>query len=777
MSIFSLVLIALVSIVYSQTYVAFTADFYATAPQWGTGYFTGKLSYDWGTGFMKLAFDNADGYTEFYQFNVDKGYNEKILTGQFTYQYLYKTSNSCPCETVALQYAMPPLFVSSVTQNTLSGLPYWILQTTAATDPAIPSSIRSDKSDISKWFVNFDIKLLLGNGATKPYSLASTYYKDAAGKPAGFSINDYQQRTFTLTNVVEAATKTLGLTPPASSACKCGKLLDLVISLDRSGSIPVKSWNLEYAFVKNLTGAFDYGDNKANVGIVNWNAAQWTSLDLTVGTSTPVVNNAVNNMVCCGTPPTTNLGSSCCCCGTPIGGGVWAAGNMLLSSNRPKATKVAVVLTDGCQNHLWVPTQGSAGVATPCSCGSESACANDTTCVGDIDKWYQWTSKNVQGVKIIAVGVGDSSTICINQLNRLAGGDPTNVYNPQSWDDLLTIVQTISATACTTNNTLCPSCCGICTCGVCYPAVKCFDQDKCNLGVLDTSSQCCRTEPVVCTPGPCQTATCLPASGCQVNAVTCKPPPQGACYEWYCNSTSINCATRPLSPLPISCQNIVIPECVTDGDCGGKSKCQNDICVNGTCKHTTVVCPASDQCQTTVCKPTAGCVTTTKPCNDNNLCTTDTCDGKVKGGCVYTNITCPNYKDPCLVTYCDPAFGCLNKTSTSELPVCSNITASNCSQVKCSNKTCFLQYYCLTPPPTSSENPPAVSTVVLASSITGAAIAGIVIAGVVLVVGLGGGAAVAIAGAAGAGGVVAVSSNPLYQGSGTSGTNPLAGGT
>jgi len=62
----------------------------------------------------------------------------------------------------------------------------------------------------------------------------------------------------------------------------------------------------------------------------------------------------------------------------------------------------------------------------------------------------------------------------------------------------------------------------------------------------------------------------------------------------------------------------------------------------------------------------------------------------------------------------------------------------------------------------------------LASSITGAAIAGIVIAAVCLVVGLGGGAAVAIAGAGAGGGVVAVASNPLYQGTGTSGTNPLA---
>jgi len=641
------------------------------------------------------------------------------------------------------------------------------LPTSAAGDSALAD--RGDNAQCTKYFVNFDINIVLGNGATKPYSLAPTYYQSAAGAPAGFSINDYQQRTFTFTNVVDLPSP-LGLAPPPSAACKCGKLLDLVISLDRSGSIPVSSWLLEYAFVQNLTGAFNYGPNMANVGIVNWNSAQWTSLDITVGTTAPVVQSAVNNMVCCGNPPTTTLTSSCCCCGTPIGGGIWAGGNMLLSSNRPKATKVIIVLTDGCQNHIWDAVNQ---VAIDCGCVSEKACATNTNCTSDITKWYQWTTQQIQGVKVIAVGVGTSATICTDQLNLLAGGDPTNVYNPQSWQDLQNLVQTISATACTTNNTLCPSCCGICTCGVCYPAVKCFDQDQCNLGAVDTNSQCCTVTPVVCTPGPCQSATCLPASGCSISNITCKPP--GDCYEWYCNATSVNCATRPLSPLPTSCQNIIIPQCVTDGDCGGRSKCQNDTCVNGTCFHTPVVCPPSDQCNTIVCKPASGCVTTTQICNDNNACTSDKCDPVVTGGCVYTNITCPDYQDPCLVTYCDTTYGCLNQTSIDILPICSNLTAGNCSQIKCANKTCFLQYYCATPGPTGTESNPA-NTIILASSITGAAIAGIVIAGAVLVIGLGGGAAVAIAGAGGAGGVVSVQSNPLYSGAGTSGTNPLAQG-
>jgi hypothetical protein len=187
MSILILVFIALVSLVHSQsgTYVAWTAKFQAMAPQWGTGFFTGTCSYDWGTGFMKLVFDDADGYTEFYQWNTDRGYNQASLTGQFTYQYLYKTSNSCPCETVALQYAMPPLFSASVTQSTPFSpiVPYWILPTSANTDTLFS---RPDKATCTKYFVNYDIKLTLPNGNTKPYCIASTYYVDATGKPAGF---------------------------------------------------------------------------------------------------------------------------------------------------------------------------------------------------------------------------------------------------------------------------------------------------------------------------------------------------------------------------------------------------------------------------------------------------------------------------------------------------------------------------------------------------------------------------------------------------------------
>src|SRR6185295_19411371 len=58
----------------------------------------------------------------------------------------------------------------------------------------------------------------------------------------------------------------------------------------------------------------------------------------------------------------------------------------------------------------------------------------------------------------------------------------------------------------------------------------------------------------------------------------------------------------------------------------------NDVCTNGTCGGSAVVCAALDQCHTAgVCNPTTGtCSNPLKAngsaCNDSNLCTqTDTC--------------------------------------------------------------------------------------------------------------------------------------------------------
>jgi len=502
------------------------------------------------------------------------------------------------------------------------------------------------------------------------------------------------------------------------------------------------------------------------LGIVNWNANQWDTISLPAGYSKAAVDSAVANMKCCTPPPS---GSSCCCCGTPIGGGIWAGGNML-TLGRPKATKVLVLLTDGCQNHLWDPTANPP--ATSCGCTSEKACATNLVCTGDITKWATWVNTNVPGTKTIVVGVGDNTTICPDQLLTAAGGDPTAVYNPTSWSQLNAIVQTISATACTANAVACINCCGLCTCGVCIPAPRCKDTDKCNIGVFDNSTQCCRTDPVPCKPGPCQIASCNAVSGCVLTNITCIAS-KNNCSQWICNSTTVVCQQVPIQPPPAGCSNVIIPECVNSTDCDAGDPCLVYSCVNTTgnfkCSNKPKVCGVSDKCTTRACKPGFGCFSSTKTCTDANNCTTDSCVPTI--GCVFTPIPpCKKPTDTCKESICDKVQGCIevpfNCTKLGYVPNTVNCTVPAC------NKTCFNQYVCATAPPTSAETFPQ-QTIIISAALGTAAIVGIVIGAAVLVAGVGTAAGVAIAGAAGAGGVALVSANPIYAPSGASGTNAL----
>jgi hypothetical protein len=497
------------------------------------------------------------------------------------------------------------------------------------------------------------------------------------------------------------------------------------------------------------------------MGIGNWNAQHWITLDLNSGTSKTVVDNAIASMTCC---PNTNP-PSCCCCGTPIGGGIFL-GDQMLASGRPQATKILIVLTDGCQNHLW---NENLNKAVSCGCSSELACAANTTCTADITKYYNVLKQDYPGTTIIAVGVGAADAICPDQLLLAAGGDPSNVYNPQDWNQLQTIVKTIASTACSQTAVPCTSCCGLCTCGKCIPAPNCRNQDACNLGVYDKTQACCRTDPRQCTPPPCNTAVCDPVKGCVNTTITCKTS-SDPCYEYACNATTVICLRRPATNAPPSCSGTIITECVNNSDCDRGDPCTVYNCTSaGKCTSSLLDCGQSDNCTTRYCKPTVGCYSVTKNnCDDRNVCTKDTCVASI--GCVFTpNTPCTQPNSQCERAICDPIQGCIN------IPVnCSEkgffASKLNCTVPAC-NTTCYNKYICIAPTPFSAETFP--QTVILASALGTAAIVGIIIAAAVLLAGLGTAAGVAIVGAAGAGGVALVASNPTYVASGAAGNNVL----
>jgi cysteine-rich repeat protein len=117
-----------------------------------------------------------------------------------------------------------------------------------------------------------------------------------------------------------------------------------------------------------------------------------------------------------------------------------------------------------------------------------------------------------------------------------------------------------------------------------------------------------------------------------------------ACNLGVCSSTSI-CETNPTR-------------------CDDENLCTTDACddeVGGCCVNTPVVCDER-ACFNESCNPELGCVYTsvcTDPnfCDDENECTTDACDEEVDGCCVNTPVVCQ--ERACFNESCDPAEGCV----------------------------------------------------------------------------------------------------------------------
>jgi len=493
------------------------------------------------------------------------------------------------------------------------------------------------------------------------------------------------------------------------------------------------------------------------LGIVDWNSNFWTTLAITDGVSADVVNKAVDAMTCCVT--TTNIYASCCCCGTPIGGGLYYAAQMMLTSTRTTATKIIILLTDGCQNHMYDPSVNPPLVtACVCSGTSEQSCQTDIPCIADINTHYQEVTSAIPGVKIIAVGVGNSQQICTQQLEDVAGGITANIFQPQSWQDLSNLVQSISATACTVVDQICTGCCGICSCGACIKPINCTAPDMCTVAAVDTVSNCCSIAPLTCPPKPCFTVACDPAKGCLYTPIAC--PASDNCTTWGCDENA-NSVTFGSCHITSHCSK---PQCIVNTDCNDNNKCTNDFCINSNCSWTQAVCGVSNNCTTFTCDPILGCKNTSIVCNDFNMCTKDSCNGKVKGGCVFEPITC-NKTDACYNTFCSPIAGCY-----SALKPC-NLTTNNCTIVACVNGTCGRTNICI-PPPAPSGN--ELSQVVLIGSVIGtAAVIGIIIGAIALVAGLVGGGAAAFAHAGAAGGASFIANNPLYADTTTKGMSPL----
>jgi hypothetical protein len=117
----------------------------------------------------------------------------------------------------------------------------------------------------------------------------------------------------------------------------------------------------------------------------------------------------------------------------------------------------------------------------------------------------------------------------------------------------------------------------------------------------------------------------------------------------------------------------------------GNACTTGDVCGGGTCGGATpVTCNDNNVCTTDTCDPTRGCVFTnnTSACNDGNACTTgDVCGGGTCGGA--TPVTC-NDGNVCTSDTCDPTRGCVFTNNTS---ACDDGNACTTGDV-CGGGTC-----------------------------------------------------------------------------------------
>jgi uncharacterized repeat protein (TIGR01451 family) len=242
-------------------------------------------------------------------------------------------------------------------------------------------------------------------------------------------------------------------------------------------------------------------------------------------------------------------------------------------------------------------------------------------------------------------------------------------------------IETCVAAACTPGTPLDCNDGNVCTFDTCNPAtgcanvaagngVSCADGNVCNGNEICQLGVCTAPTPLSCDDGnSCTTDSCNALSGCVHTRVAgC----QGGCVNASPNPTCVPCRFN--------------------SDCNDTNRCTGDTCPDGTCHFDPVpnatpcadstVCNGDETCQAGACIPGTALL-----CNDGDACTADSCDNVV--GCVTTphvngtpcpdatlcngnetciNVVCTpgtpldcNDNNLCTVDTCDPLLGCISQ--------------------------------------------------------------------------------------------------------------------
>lgn len=447
---------------------------------------------------------------------------------------------------------------------------------------------------------------------------------------------------------------------------QCGKLIDLVLVFDESGSIDARSFTYMKTFAKDLANLYTFGPLGTAMGIVMFSSTARTVLNINPDKNSVV--NAINSIQQQG-------GYTCLGCGIQTGY------NNFVTYTRAGAQKVMIFMTDGQNNR-------------------QTSSFNTVLS----------TAKNY-GIIIFAIGVGDADQSEMNRIGSSIPGVQTVFYSP-TYAQLGDILNQLVIVTCVDipGNPCGAGCKGYCSCGkTCICPSTCNDNDMCTVDSCNpnVNGAGCTYSATVCNSGnACKNNLCNPATGCYTTDVVCVN--NDACKVVSCDP-GVGCQTSPRN-------------------CDDSNPCTSDSCLSTGqspgCKYAPVDCnkcqfPApvvctAGPCETQECSPATGlCVATPFNCDDGNICSDDSCN-RATNLCEHKPVNCDDGNactidscetvanatagivlgcnniainatldcddnNACTLDYCDPAKGCIN-----EPIVCSdnlNCTVDTCNSI------------------------------------------------------------------------------------------------
>jgi len=240
----------------------------------------------------------------------------------------------------------------------------------------------------------------------------------------------------------------------------------------------------------------------------------------------------------------------------------------------------------------------------------------------------------------------------------------------------------------------------------CSDSDACTDADACKNGACAGQIKKC-DDGKLCTDDSCDKATgckyanntalCTDGSIC-TTADACKGGVCVGASPMVCDDK--NPCTTDSCDAKLGCQ---YKAAVDGGQCDDGNGCTvNDACKAGKCLGAGKNCDDNNICTTDTCAADVCAYANNKnPCNDNSICTlVDTCDGNKK--CVGSTPLPCNDQNPCTTDTCDPIKGCVftvntlacndglycTKGDTCALGLCKSATPTCDDGNVCTNDTC-----------------------------------------------------------------------------------------